>query len=82
MIRTVETHELMISPAVSEQMAKARLRTEVSMPEHVEDRLIAFLSSAAMKWLKSDEGKAEIKRRNINKLHRQEYAKTKNGGSI
>ena len=78
----MKTHELMISPAVSEQMAKARLRTEVSMPEHVEDRLIAFLSSAAMKWLKSDEGKSEIKRRNINKLHRQEYAKTKNGGSI
>ena len=78
----MKTHELMMSPAVSEQMAKARLRTEVSMPEHVEDRLIAFLSSAAMKWLKSDEGKSEIKRRNINKLHRQEYAKTKNGGSI
>ena len=49
------------------------------MPENVRIQLYRFLGRCAMRWIESDEGKAELKRRRTNASHRKSWKMKKEG---
>ncbi len=56
------------------EFEEARKATSEQMPASVTFSLVRFLTDKALEWKESEEGKKEIKRLRVNKLHRQAYA--------
>lgn len=64
------------APSLEEHL-KTLEKTAPDMPDRIAVLAAKFILNLAREWSISEEGKKELRRRKINKLHREEYAKKK-----